>query len=94
MSDVKKTYVLGTAIKITAMLTVDTPTAITIDIEDPSEILKVDTVAMTKEADGVYSYIYQSDKEDLDGVYIVTISALYGGYTAVVQDKFTLVEQD
>ena len=49
---------------------------------------------MTKEADKVYSYVYQSSTTLEDGDFIITIKATLGAYTSVVQDYVTLVEQD
>ena len=89
-----KNYYLGTAVKITVMLNIATASTATITIDNPSETVMIDSAAMTKAADGVYTYIYQSTSTDEEGTYIATISASYGGYTAVVQDSFILVEQE
>lgn len=86
-------FYLGTAVKITTILSVDTATT-TIKIVDPVNTTKVNNVAMTKDANKVYSYTYQSASSDQDGDYIITISATTGGYTTVTQDRFTLIEQE
>lgn len=92
--EIKKFYE-GTAIRITVIISVATATSALITIDDPSEIEKVTNATMTKDADKVYSYIWQSTKDtDDDGDYIVTIKITYGGYTSVTQDKFSLIEQE
>lgn len=94
MTESKKTYLLGTAIKITSVINIATATTATIKIEDPGDNVKVNNVAMTKDADGYYSYVYQSASTDTQGTYVITISVSYGGYTSVIQDYFDLLEQD
>lgn len=91
---VKPTYLLGTSIKITTILTTPSPTSIVITIDDPSDVSKVTSAAMAREGDGVYSYVYQSASTDLEGEYVLTISAVSGGYTSVAQDEFILAKQE
>lgn len=90
----RKTFVLGTSVKITSIINVNTATTAKITIDDPSEIVKVNAIDMTKDADKVYSYVYQSASTDEEGDYIATITITYGGYTAVVQKSFTMIEQE
>jgi hypothetical protein len=89
-----QTYYLGTAVKITVNINIATASTATISIYDPSYATKVNAATMTKTADGVYTYIYQSATTDDDGDYLVTVSFSYGGYTALEQFKFTLVDQE
>ena len=85
---VKNKYILGTAVKITALLNVDTATSAKITIEDSGENLIIDSADMTKDADGKYSYIFQSNSTwTIEGDYVATMEISYGGYTAVVQEK-------
>lgn len=92
--EVIRTFYLGTAVHITQTLSIATATTATITIVDPSNVTKVSSVSMTKDADYVYSYIYQSTSTDTAGEYIVTFTITYGGYTSIFQDKFKLVEQE
>jgi hypothetical protein len=85
---------LGSAVKFTVILNIDTATTAKITIDDPSEIEQVTSVDMTKEADGVYSYIYQSASTDDDGEYFATITITYDSHTAVDQQYFALEEQE
>ncbi len=88
-------FLEGTAIKITVILSINTADSVLITIDDPSEIEKISDAAMTKNADKVYSYIWQSTKDtDDDGNYVITVKATSGSYTSVMQSKFTLVEQE
>lgn len=89
-----KKYYLGTAVKITVILSVDTAATCKITVDDPSETVKVNAADMIKEANKVYSYVYQSASTDDDGDYIFTITITYGGYTSVTQNNFTLIEQE
>lgn len=90
----KKSFILGTAVKITSVISIATATTAKITIDDPNKVVKIDAVDMTKDADYVYSYIYQSVSTDDDGEYVITISINDGNYTAVIQDKFVLEEQE
>lgn len=87
-------YCLGTAIKIIAIINIDTATTATIKIVDPSSTTKINDVAMTKESNQVYSYVYQSNENDEEGKYIVTIKVTSSGYTSVRQHYFEMQEQD
>ena len=87
-------FLLGTAVRITVILSIDTATSAKITIDDPSENIKVNNADMTKEADKVYSYVYQSLSTHDDGDYVATVSVVSGGYTSVEQSKFTLVDQE
>jgi hypothetical protein len=89
-----KTFYITTAVKIQTRLDRDNPDNVTIEIEDPSDIVKVDYVAMTQVAANIYEYVYQSVSSDTDGLYKVTIKAVYGSYTATEQTTFTLVDID
>jgi hypothetical protein len=88
-----KTYLLGTAVRITTVISIPTAVAAVVCIYDSTGELKIDDADMTKDADGVYSYIYQSDADDRDGEYTAVIEVMYAGYVSVVEEKFTLNEQ-
>jgi hypothetical protein len=90
----KITLKLGTAVKIQTVLSQNDPDGVTIEIEDPSEKVKIDYVAMTKVAPNVYQYIYQSSANDDDGEYKITIKATYGSYTSIEQNYFILEDID
>jgi len=88
-----KQFRLGTAVKITTILSVDNPDSVKITIEDPSDIEKVSSASMTKEADGIYYYIWQSDEDnDDEGQYEATIKATKGSYTALSKIVFEMIE--
>ena len=89
----KKTLFLGTALKITSLISASTAVT-TITIKDPANVTKVSAVAMTKDADGVYSYVYQSASTDTAGEYIATITATASGYTSTTQECFDLTAQE
>jgi len=96
MSDKRpmKKYYLDTGVKLTTLLSINTATTAKITIDDASEIEKVTLADMTKEANKVYTYIYQSVTSDNEGDYVATVTVTYGGYTSVTQEKFTLVKQE
>ena len=87
-----KTFYEGTAIKITTVLNIDTPESAKITIKDSSDAVKIDSADMTRAADKVYYYIYQSDRANDHGRFKITIRVVYGGYTGLVEDYFDLVE--
>lgn len=84
----------GTAIKISIIVNVATLSSCTITIDDPSDVSKVSSVNMTKEADRVYYYIWQSSDGDTAGTYKITINASFGGYTSRKQSLFELLDSD
>jgi len=89
-----QTFYEGTALKITTVLSEVTADTCQITIDDPSATAQVDAASMTKEADYVYSYVYQSSTGNDEGDWVITIEATIGDYTSVTQRRFTLIEQD
>ena len=89
-----KTFEIGTAVKITTVLSVDSPTICTITIKDPANITKVNAVSMNGESTNIYSYVYQSSTADLDGDYKIFIDATYGAYNSRAYSTFTLIDND
>jgi len=90
-----KTFVAGVAIKFTMIITSASATS-EIIISNPMMTVVVDSEDMTKEADYVYSYVYQTPSEDVyTGRWIVTYKAIdtNDNITMLSQDKFTLVSQ-
>lgn len=88
------TYLLGTAIKITVISNIASATSTTITIEDQCNIEKVTAATMTKEADYVYSYIWQSTDDDDEGTYLLSISLTSGAYTAKAQKTIEMRDPD
>jgi len=86
----KQTFYLGTAIKITTVLSLPTPDSVKITIYDSSKVKKVTSADMNKEMNTVYSYIYQTVDDGVYGEYIVHIDAVYGAYTARMEELVTL----
>ena len=81
-------YILGTSLKFTIALDIDTATTAQIQIEDPSRVNKLDYTNMVKTADGIYTYIWQSDEDYTEGTWVVTFKIVYGGYTSIYEEKF------
>lgn len=90
----KRTFLLGTAVTITIVLSVPSVTSAKITIDNPSEIEQVTLANMTNDASKVYSYIYQSSATGVAGDYLATFTLVYNSYTTIYQEKFTLVEQE
>jgi LEA14-like dessication related protein len=88
----EKIFTLGTAIKITTILSLNNPNSVKITIKDDSGVVKTNEVSMTGDTPNVFSYIYQSLEEDSEGEYEVTIKATYGSYVALSKQYFTLEE--
>lgn len=89
---------LGSAIYIEILLNISTAESVTISIENPSAVKIIEDVNMTKKADGVYYYVFQSDKyvEETDnseeGTYKAEITVLQDGYETVKKIEFTLLK--
>lgn len=88
-----KKFFLGTSVKITAVISVDTATTAVITILDASLTKRIDEVNMTKQVDKVYSYIYQSNSSDVEGCYTSRMEIEVDGYNNVFEDYFELVRQ-
>jgi len=88
-----KTYLEGSSITITMVISKPTATC-TFTIDDPSETVKVDAAAMTKQADYIYTYTYQSSESNEYGPWVITLKATYDSYTAVTQDRVTFLEHE
>jgi len=56
----KKTYRLGTAVKITTVINIDDPDTVKITIEDPSLVKQITLGTMTEQTNNVFYYIWQS----------------------------------
>ena len=89
-----KTFELGTSIKTTTVLSLASPTSVSITIKNPSNVTEIDEVAMTGDTTTVYTYIYQSATTDIEGVYKVIIDAVYGSYTSRAISEFTMTDTD
>ena len=87
--------IIGTAIHIVAIFD-EAPDSVTIIIENPSGIDKVDGEAMTAESGNgrVYSYVYQTtDTVSQDvGTYKAIISAVEDTYTIRDYHTFELID--
>lgn len=88
------TFYCGTAIKITSVFNISTPTTAKVTVTNPSTVQVVNHADMTKEADGVYTYIMQTSSTWPEGDYTVTIDVTDSGYESVTQQKFTLIRQE
>ena len=83
-------YCLGTAIKIVTVLdNLATADSAKITIEDPAGTNLVDGVAMTKDEDNVYYYIYQTSDSNAEGTYTVTVEIKLGSYVSRKQATFS-----
>ena len=91
--EVIKNFILGTAVEITSIFSIATATSATITILDSSLNVMINAANMTKQADKVYSYIYQSVSTDLDGLYTIRLAVTSGGYTVISEDYFHFTKQ-
>jgi len=85
--------ILGTTMRVTIVVSVDTLTTATITIEDSSNIEKVTNATMTRETTGIYTYSYSSDIDDLDGTYIARVTLVSGTDTTIEELAFNMVDQ-
>lgn len=95
--EIEGTNILGTAMRFTVIVNVDTLATAEITIEDPGDVSKVDEASMTKAADGVYTYVWQSDKDDDEGDYTVIFQLTgdeSGDSTTVSHQTFIMEESE
>lgn len=90
------TYYLGTAIKISTILNIDTATSASITIKNPGEGTALSATAMTKEQNKVYYYIWQSTNTATDtaGTYTAEITIVYNTYTSYTEKTFEMIDPD
>jgi hypothetical protein len=79
----KDEFWLGTALKVVAILDISTADSVKISIYDYARIELVNAVSMTKDANRVYSYTYQSNEDGSEGTYSIIVEALSGSNTSV-----------
>ena len=99
MASTEKSFILGTAIKITILVTpppgvTDVTGPVAITVVDPTSKTMISKVSMTREVPKVYSYIYQSSQNDNSGDYIVTVEATHNANVSVFQDSMSLVNRE
>ena len=85
--------ILGTAVKVTSVITVDgggSLTSVKISIWDSKGNRKVNAQNMTLVSGTTYSYIYQSASTDEEGRYKCIIDAVSGSYTGSSRSYFQL----
>ena len=87
-------YVLGTALRLTAILEEDLPSGgiVTASVYDSRDSLVVEDADTTEVADNVFEYIYQSTDNDIDGTYRVIFKATVGNYTTISYQTFTFLD--
>jgi len=88
-----KEYLLGTSVKFTCILNINTANTATITIEDPSNTEKISDATITKDANQVYSYIWQSSVDDDAGIYVARVTIGDGTYTSVKEYEFEMIDQ-
>jgi len=87
-------FLLGTAIEISVKLRVPTASSCIITIQDPTQNNKVTNATMIKQADYMYTYIFQSDSLWDYGVYVMTIKTTYADKTGVAQYAIEMLDQN
>ena len=89
-------YYLGTAIKISTILNIDTADTVTITIKDASNTAKISSTSMSKEQNKVYYYVFQTTNTSSwnEGVYTAEITVTYGGYTSYTEKGFEMIDPD
>jgi len=88
-------FYLGTAVKLTVILNIDTADIAIVRVVDSCLSKKVDDVTMTKTADGVYTYNFQSEDSGWqEGDYIITIKIEKDGVRDVIQRKIQMVDPE
>lgn len=90
-----KTYVLGTSVEFFVRLD-KIADEVNITIKDSVGNTKVDADEMIEIGDKMYTYVYQSNKIDYDGIYDVIVEAIPSSnnqYTSVSKTQIEFEEQ-
>jgi len=86
---------LGTALKVVSVINENTADSAKITIKDPSdvEITGLVDINMTKVANKVYQYIWQTTlyaEGGVEGIYTAVVKIKIGSYTGVSEVEFKL----
>jgi len=85
-------FIIGTAIKIESLISIDTPDAVYITIKDASDTDKVTEQTMEKIADGVYRYVHQTQEIiDIAGTWVARVYARVGNNIGVREERFEMI---
>jgi hypothetical protein len=90
----KQNFELGTAVKITTILSINNPSSCKITIKDASNIAKTTATSMTADAPNIYSFVYQSSVDDVIGEYLIIIDAIYGVYNSRAISYMTFIDSE
>jgi hypothetical protein len=82
--------ILGGAVKFTVIINLDTAPTSTIKIEAPDKEDIVSATNMTKDGDGVYSYVFQSSEDYDEGRWVATITIGDGTNSVIREELFDL----
>ena len=85
-------FIVGSAIKIEAVLSVDTAIC-SVTIKDWGGGIKITDAPMSKIADRIYQYIYQSSTNDLEGTYTAYVKIVTSSGTSYEKIVFELEDQ-
>ena len=86
------TFLAGSAIRISAVLSVDSATC-SVTVKDEASRAKITDASMTKIADKVYEYIFQSSTTDEEGEYNAIAKIVTASGTSYEKIQFTLEPQ-
>lgn len=92
-SSAGSTAYVGTAVKITAIVSPDIAQSVQVTVKDPGGTILIDNVNMVSETDVVYSYIYQSNVVDIYGKYTIIVGANLNGHQVIQVLEIELLEQ-
>ena len=86
-------FVMGTAIKITAVLDTISPDSVQITVEDSGRSKLVTLDDMTQEDTKVWTYIFQShDSGRTPGTYRAIIKVVKSGKTSLTYQSFDMID--
>jgi len=93
---IDNTQVLGTAVKITAILSEDeSATTVALRLENPYNAVTLDDVPMEEEASRVFSYTWQSSDSgnvNYAGIYEAIVKVTNAEHTTIGYQKFNLAD--
>lgn len=85
-------FKLGTSLDITVVLDEESPDSVKITIEDASGVEEVTDVNMTEITTKVFTYTFQSDEQNVQGIYKAIIEVIKGNYTSISTVEFELYD--
>jgi hypothetical protein len=88
----KQSYLLGTALKFSIVISVENPDSVSVMIQDDADTVVKAYSSATKVTNKIYEFVYQSSDTGSEGEYTAVIKVVNGIYTSLDKVEFKLLQ--